>query len=133
MCWLCKASSTIPTLVWSNFKADAGWRATRWTHEDYIAKHTVSAREVCLLVVDAIGFRLDCVLIDILHAVDQGVASHVIDGVLCLLVLWREVFGGGNQEEALKILSTHMKDWHRREQTTPKIQEKPIGSNQDFW
>ena len=54
----------------------------------------------------------------------EGVASYVIGSVLCLLVLWRKVFGGGNQDGALKNLCTHMKDRHRREQTTSKVQGK---------
>ena len=71
-------------------------------------------------------FRLDCVLIDIPYAVDHVAASHVIDIVLSLLVLWRKVFGGGNQEEALKNLSTLLKDWSRSRRNSRWIESWAI-------
>ena len=36
MCWMCRASSTLKPLLFTDFSADAGWRRTRWTHEGYV-------------------------------------------------------------------------------------------------
>ena len=91
----------------------AHWRGTRGpTRSTSLFLQLVDVR-LCPVLVDASWFRLDCVLIDIPYAVDHGAASHVIGIVLSLLVLWRKDFRGGNQEEALKNLSTLLKDWSR--------------------
>ena len=36
MCWMCRASSTLKPLLFTDFSAGAGWRRTRWSHETYV-------------------------------------------------------------------------------------------------
>ena len=56
---------------------NAEWRDMRWTHESYLSQ--IAAGRLNLpTVFEAIGLRVECVMIDVLHTVDQGVASHVI-------------------------------------------------------
>ena len=82
MCWMCRASSNDPDLAWTEFSATAGWRDTMWSHESYMTFLRTSGLTIPVLFTHLIGFRLDCVMIDVLHTVDQGVASHVIGNVL---------------------------------------------------
>ena len=41
----------------------------------------------CLL-----GFRLECVMVDVLHTVDQGVASHIVGSVIWLVAVVQNFF-----------------------------------------
>ena len=78
MCWLCRASSTVRDRAWTDSRPGAGWRRTRWTHEAYIEYLRAAGLAIPVLLLCIVGFRLECVMVDTLHAVDQGVASHVI-------------------------------------------------------
>ena len=89
MCFLCRASSTDPALAWMKFGPDAGWRRTRWTHETYLRFLRRGSLAIPALLVFAIGFRLECVMIDVLHTVDQGVASHIIANVMRVFAVVR--------------------------------------------
>jgi len=53
------------------------------------------------------GFRLDCVMVDVLHCVDLGVASHI----LCIV---RGVLGGANYGERLNNLNANLRAWYKR-------------------
>ena len=75
MCCLCQASSTLAHLLFTRCGPDAGWRATRRSHESYLAE---IGANIPILFLIAIGLRLECVMIDILHTVDLGVAAHII-------------------------------------------------------
>ena len=113
MCWLCQASSTLPDLLFSNFSPDAGWRGTRWSHEAYLDYLRAAALTVPVLLTAIIGFRLECVMVDTLHAVDQGVACHIIANVIWLLVFMRNCLGGRNHEERAKRVNEHLAEWYR--------------------
>ena len=104
MCWICRASSTIARLAWSRCDAEAGWRETRWTHEAYLAFLRGAGMAIPILLTCIVGFRLECVMVDVLHTVDQGVASHVIANVFWLFAVKRSCFGGGTHDEKIKKL-----------------------------
>ena len=108
MCWLCRASSTNPALSWTQFGPGAGWRGTRWSHESYLAYLRAAALAIPVLLLAVIGFRLECVMIDTLHTVDQGVASDIIANVFWLIAEKRKCLGGANQEEQIAKLNSHM-------------------------
>ena len=78
MCWVCSASSTIKALAFYNCSRAAGWRRTRRTHEAYVREKQAAGETLPALFLFCIGLRLECLCIDILHCVDQGVASHII-------------------------------------------------------
>ena len=124
MCWLCQASSTNPALAWVRFGTDAGWRETRWTHDAYIAFLRAAGMFVPALLAVALGFRLECIMIDVLHTVDQGVAAHIIANVLWVFAVVRNVFGGANQEERVSKLFKHMQAWYSRTRATTKLAGK---------
>ena len=113
MCWLCRASSTVRDRAWTNSRPGAGWRRTRWTHEGYIEYLRAAGMAVPVLLLCIVGFRLECVMVDTLHAVDQGVSSHVIANTMWHFAVNRRVFGGATQEAAVAALHQHMNRWYR--------------------
>ena len=113
MCWLCRASSTVRELAWTDARPGAGWRRTRWTHEAYIDYLRAAGLAVPVLLLCIVGFRLECVMVDTLHAVDQGVSSHVIANTMWHFAVNLRVFGGATQEAAVAALHQHMNDWYR--------------------
>ena len=123
MCWLCQASSVDPALAWSHFGPGAGWRKTRWTHESYMRYLRLAGLAIPALFAVAIGFRLDCVMIDVLHTVAQGVASHIVANVLWFFAVKRKAFGAGNQESNVQKLYAHMQAWYVGKKTS-KLQGK---------
>ena len=114
MCFLCKASSTDAALAWVKFGPDAGWRRTRWTHESYLRFLRLGGLAIPALLCMAIGFRLECVMVDVLHTVDQGVASHIIANIMWVFAAVRGVLGGANQQDRIKKLHLHIKKCIRR-------------------
>ena len=125
MCWLCRASSTIPELVFSRFGPDAGWRSTRWTHETYIEYLRAAGLAIPALLIAIVGFRLECVMIDTLHTVDQGVASHIVANVIWLVVVQRKKLGGTTQESQIAAVNEHLRRWYQSaKRGTNKIQGK---------
>ena len=48
------------------------WRATRRPHESWLAELTATHREVPAIFV--VGLRLECIMIDVLHTLDQILA-----------------------------------------------------------
>ena len=102
MCWMCTASSTIRDLAFSNFAPNAKWRSTRWSHESYLAYLRAVGLAILALLLCIIGFRLECVMVDTLHTVDQRVAGHIAGNVFWLLAVKRRVFGGATQQEQIQ-------------------------------
>lgn len=124
MCWMCKASSTIRHLAWTRFGADAGWRETRWTHTSYLDYLRGANLVVPALLTAFVGFRLECVMVDVLHTVDQGVASHIIGNVFWLIAVQRLAFGRGSREEIIKRLDKHLRGWYSRTRCESHVQGK---------
>ena len=63
-------------------------------------------------------------MIDVLHTVDQGVASHVVANVLWLFAVQRNVFREASQDSQVKKLFVHMKAWYKRTKASSKIKGK---------
>ena len=91
MCWMCAASSAEGILAFFNVGRDAPWRDTLFTHESFLAQMDATGGWVPIFLRLAVGFRLECIMIDVLHCVDQGVASHIIANVFWLSIR-RKVF-----------------------------------------
>ena len=82
MCWICAASSTVAALLFTTVTPGAGWRRTRYSHESYLEMMRRTGKEVPLLLQKVLGLRLECFRIDVLHAVDLGVAAHIVGNIL---------------------------------------------------
>ena len=121
MCWFCKASNSTPHLLWTLFGLDAGWRPTRRTHNSWIEELTAEGKEQPLLFKLVIGLTLPCLMVDVLHAVDQGVASHVI-GNIFLAVIGRRA--AGTMESRAMALGEELENWCKAHKVKSRIQGK---------
>ena len=54
------------------------------------------------LLADVKGLRLEQIMVDILHTVDQGVSAHIIGNILWIVAVMRCYFGGRNMKEKVK-------------------------------
>ena len=124
MCFMCRASARDGPLAWVRFGPGAGWRKTRWTHETYMRFLRQAGLAIPVLLTICVGFRLDCVMIDVLHTVDQGVASHIVANVLWAFAVCRKVFGGNTQKEQVANLFAHMNRWYAKVKEKTKLQGK---------
>ena len=65
-----------------------------------------------LLLQKVLGLRLECFRIDVLHAVDLGVAAHIVGNIL-----WESVvdhkWGAPTQDENLALLEADFRKWEK--------------------
>ena len=78
ICWRCKANTT--TIPWTDASASAKWRTSRLTDAQFWARQRADGKTHCPLF-DLPGFRLGMVTVDILHALDLGIAQD-LTGIL---------------------------------------------------
>ena len=126
MCWLCRASSVDPTRSWTDCRPEAGWRETRWTHQTYMEHLRLHGRAVPILlgIHGVIGLTLSCIMIDVLHSVDQGVSAHIIGNILWICAIVRTCFGGTNMIEKAKRLDAHLRGWYNRTRCSSRLDGK---------
>ena len=117
MCWLCRASSTRRDYLWTDMNRDAGWRATCWSHEEYVRHLAERGQETPNLFL-AEGLRVEFVMVDVLHAVDLGVSSHVVGNIIWELLPRL----GANRALQLKELDRRLKEWGRTTQSANRLQ-----------
>ena len=122
MCWLCQASSTARDLSWTDCSAESGWRSTMFNHESFVKRMRDQGEALPILFKEVVGFRLECVMIDVLHTVDQGIASHIIGSIFWLLAVVRGVFGGRSMKEKVKRLDAKLQQWYKDTKCTSRIQ-----------
>ena len=73
--------------------------------------------------VGAIGLRLDNVMADILHTVDQGVASHILGNILWYFAVIKMCFGGATHAERVKRCGSDLQAWYKNHRTiTSRLQ-----------
>lgn len=123
MCWLCRASSLDGPLKFVRCGDDAGWRPTRRTHESYLAELLAKGIPIPILFALCVGLRLECIMIDILHTVDLGVAAHVIGNVFWELVC-AHAWGFPTQEKNVEALMEEMQRWYKSTKATSRVQGK---------
>ena len=132
MCWLCSASSNARDLLWTNFNDNAKWRDALWTHEGYLASLGTKGVDVPNIF-SIVGLRVECLMVDILHAVDLGLAQEDIIGNI-----FHEILPslGSNREKKLQALSGRLKRWYKdhriSNQTQGKLTHERIRA-QDTW
>ena len=124
MCWMCRASATDPTRLWSDFSETAGWRGTLWTHEAYLAHLIARGETVPVLLALVLGMRLECIMIDTLHSVDQGVTAHIVGNIFFILCCVRGVFGGNTYAERVRRMAADLKQWYSATRTKNKYRGK---------
>ena len=116
MCWRCRASNDPASgLCWTG----EGWRATNMSHNDYIAKLHAEGLPIPVLFL-ILTLVLEGCCVDVLHAVDQGISSHIIANVFVEVMLSM----GANQKERVHNLELELRDWERRTESTSRLQGK---------
>ena len=119
-CWICKAGIGCPLLRYTDATDSAGWRPTIRTTESYMMELISSGQKVPILFKCVTGLRLEHATIDTLHAVDQGVAAHVVGNVF-----WECMSGkAANQAEQIKALSEDLKLWYKKNPSETRIRGK---------
>jgi len=113
MCWLCRASSIVDGLFWTDFNPNAGWRNTIWSHQEYLAMLNETSADVPELF-NIVGLRLEMIMADVLHAIDLGVAAHVLGNVFFELL----PNFGNNQQVQIKGLHTAILTWYKLHKVT---------------
>ena len=121
MCWMCLASSTIKDLMFTDCSRRAGRRTTNFTHESYLAFLARRNLEPTVLLILVLGFRLECILVDVLHAADLGMTAHIIGNVFWETILNRS-WGGPNQETNVACLEKDFESWYKETKCQNKIQ-----------
>jgi hypothetical protein len=125
MCPFCRASSTVREHSWTDFGPDAWWRDTIWEHEDYISYLRATGRAIPVMFRPnggIIGLRLSCVMVDILHTIDQGVGSHIIANATWYYAVLMAVFGGATYAERIARCEQDLKAWYKRTRTKYRLQ-----------
>ena len=125
MCWLCYAqqgrTECADNLKWLNDGAgEGGWRARRRTHEEFIAELLAAGKPIPGPF-RIVSLRLEGVMADVLHALDQGVASHLVGNAWWEL---QEVFGASTQSRRIALLEADCKRWHREKGLEYTLQGK---------
>lgn len=108
-CWLCAASTSGP-LLWTDCSPNAAWRVTMKTHEQFVQSLHASRKPLPRLF-EIKGLRLEGVMVDTLHTVDQGVAVHAIANVfveIMALGIW-----GSTQQIQSEGLQREIDAWYR--------------------
>ena len=115
MCPFCRASGTVAALTWTDFSPTALWRGTLWTHESYIAHLHRNGLVVPMLFRMAIGLRLECTMVDVLHTVDLGLTGHICGNVIWWLVICVNVFGLPTYARRMEACQAHYKNGARKD------------------
>ena len=122
MCPFCKASSVNRDLAWEDCSAEAGWRATLWTDETYKAFLRESGMAIPALLKYAVGLRLECVMVDVMHTLDLGVSGHIVGNVLFILAIVSCCFGGRTYADRIQNLNDNLKSWYKSQNIQYRFQ-----------
>jgi len=91
--------------------------------QEYMDDMRARGRAVPVLLSLVIGLTVTCVMIDVLHAVDLGVASHVIGNIFWRCVTMR-AWGGRTNEENMKKLEMELNEWYKERKEKSQLQGK---------
>jgi hypothetical protein len=121
MCPYCRATNS-PVRPWSDFGLGAAWRGTLFTHETYMHHLTLMGNPIPILFALAIGFRIECATIDVLHCVDQGIGSHIVANILWLIAIVRACFGGATYKDRMERCNKNLKEWYKTVKCKSRLQ-----------
>ena len=95
----------------------AEWRGTERSHEDYLAQFHGGGGVPHIFSIE--GFRLEGVVIDVMHAVDLGVALHVMGN--CIFELIKSGALGRTMAKSLERFWDCLTDWYKTNRITSRI------------
>ena len=108
-CFKCLGSPTLDALLYTNAKLGAGWRPTVRSHAKYLLE--LARLGVSLPAVFAmLSLRHEGIMIDVMHACDLGMCSHIVANVIveCL-----DHFDGGTIDERTAACEEYLNEWVR--------------------
>ena len=120
MCWLCNASSD----TWTDFASSASWRANRRSHSDFVEKFEASGKPLPAMFEHCIGFKLEFLMIDVLHCVDLGVAALIAANVMWEVMPLGQ--WGRNQQSQIEGLNQALKAWYRGQPASVSRVQGPL-------
>ena len=135
MCWMCGASAAGP-MTFADCSPAALWRATKRSHESYVAELDAKGKELPALFRHTIGLRLETIMVDVLHTCDLGFGAHLIGNVFneCILA---KVWSTGPMADNIAGLNAALKVWYIENQTTSLLKGDltmdRIRSRQNNW
>ena len=75
-----------------------------------------------ILFVALIGFRLECIHIDVLHTTDQGVSSHIAGNVMWHIAVVKRCLGGTTQAQNIQKLQECLVKWYKSTKCQRRLQ-----------
>ena len=121
MCWLCNASPKSGDLCWTKGSKHALWRRTLRSHEKYLAELSDKGKPIPALF-QIRTLRLEGVFADVLHTIDQGVASHLVGNIMHDVM--RQGHWGNTQSDQAAKLDQHLKAWYKSQKEGTRIDGK---------
>jgi len=123
MCWLCQASGSSNDLRYTRCDEEAPWRATRRSHEQFVAETEARGGKVAPIFRYAAGLRVECVMIDVLHTADLGITCHIIGNIIWECIVGKK-WAGTTYEANLSMCTKDLDNFYRTNKTTSKLQGK---------
>jgi hypothetical protein len=96
--------------VWTDCSDASPWRTTIRSHESWLAEMSAAGKQVANLFKIS-GLRLEGVMIDTLHAIDQGIAVHAIANIFVEVMALNP--WGSNKKANVAGLERDMKLWYK--------------------
>ena len=116
-CFMCTASRSDPARLYTD--RNGRWRHELRDHQGFVALLRERGKKPSEIF-KIFGLRMESVMIDTLHTVDQGVASHV-----CGNVLWEALsLMNMNQGEALEEVEKRLRAWYKVNPRAARVQGK---------
>ena len=95
ICWLCKAGQSTDEFPFNDVSMGAGWRKTRFKPGEFV-RFLKESNIVISPILFSPGFILDYLCIDVLHALDLGVALDALGHFIWELVTSKTGFLEGS-------------------------------------
>ena len=79
--------------------------------DSYLAELAAKGAPIPALFKYVVGFQIQHVMIDVLHAIDQGVAAHIVGTIMfeCMQGL------GVNEQQRIRALSRELNTWYSKQ------------------
>ena len=100
---------------------NANWQSTRFTDESYRAHMTALGISLPLLLLLVVGLRLECISIDMLHAFDLGLGSHVVGNTFWETIT-RQCWGKATQDENTEERHKDLAEWSKKNKVSARLQ-----------
>ena len=110
ICWRCLADNH--TLNWRDCSAEAAWRATKMDHQDYMAVACVANAKLSPLI-GFPGFKMEYIVIDVLHCCDLGITQDAIGNALAEWLREIKKATRCNKPSAISLLNDRLKQYRK--------------------